>query len=280
MVGRTVVEHCLAHGDEVLAHNRQSLDISDEAAIEATFRRDVPEAVINCAAWTDVDGCESDPHRAFEVNAGGVEKLASGSRHCRARFLTISTDFVFDGTKDGFYTQRDDPNPLSIYGQCKLQGERAAQLAYARTIVVRTGWIFGSGGRNFLSTIIERARRNEHLKAISDAYGTPTYASDLAARLRDLARLDLPGVYHVVNSGAGASYEEFAQAALTAADCYPAKLEVVSMNTLSRPAPRPRNSRLRCLLSEAIGLPTLPDWETSLKVFASETLKSAPLNTG
>jgi dTDP-4-dehydrorhamnose reductase len=280
MVGRAVAEHCVAHGDEVRAYNRQSLDIVDKAAVDAAFRRDVPEVVINCAAWTDVDGCQSEPQRAFEVNVRGVEVLATGSRHCGARFLTISTDFVFDGAKDGFYTQRDDPNPLSVYGQCKLQGERAAQVAYARTIVVRTGWIFGIGGRNFLSTIIERARRGEHLKVISDAYGTPTYAVDLAARLRDLARLDLPGVYHVVNSGAGASYEEFTRTALKAADCYPAELEVVSMNTLSRPAPRPRNSRLRCLLSEAIGLPALPDWETSMKVFAVETLKSASMNTG
>jgi dTDP-4-dehydrorhamnose reductase len=207
------------------------------------------------------------------VNARAVETLATSSRSCGARFITISTDFVFDGTKDGFYTQRDDPNPLSVYGQSKLRGERAAQAAYARTIVVRTGWIFGLGGRNFLSTIIERAGRGEHLKAISDAYGTPTFAVDLAQRLRELARLDLPGVYHVTNSGAGVSYEEFARAALNVADCRKAELEVVSMNTLTRPAPRPRNSRLRCLLSEAVGLPALPDWETSLKVFAALTLK-------
>jgi dTDP-4-dehydrorhamnose reductase len=269
MVGRAVAEHCAQHGDEVVAYNRQSLDITDTASVSSTFERDTPEAVINCAAWTDVDGCQSARERAFAVNAHAVESLAINSRRCGARFLTISTDFIFDGRKDGFYTQRDDPNPLSIYGDSKLQGERAAQAAYARTVIVRTGWIFGRGGRNFLSTIIERARRGEHLTAIHDAYGTPTFAPDLAARLRLLAELDLPGIYHVVNGGQGASFEGFARAALKTAGCESADVESVSMDTLQRPAPRPRNSRLRCLLSEAVGLPALPDWEAALKHFAT-----------
>jgi dTDP-4-dehydrorhamnose reductase len=272
MMGRAVIEHCARLGDDVLAHNRHSLDITNRAHVGEIFRRDRPEVVINCAAWTDVDGCESDPERAFAVNARGVETLAASSREQAARFITISTDFVFDGTKKGFYTQRDDPNPLSVYGNSKLQGERAAQLAYARTVVVRTGWIFGTGGRNFLSVVIERARRGEPLKAISDAYGTPTFALDLAARLRELAQLDLPGIYHVVNGGAGASYEEFTRAALRVARCQAAKIESVSMDTLHRPAPRPRNSRLRCLLSEAVGLPALPGWESALAVFAEQSL--------
>jgi dTDP-4-dehydrorhamnose reductase len=270
MVGHAVVDHCSASGDEVIAHTHQTLDITDEEAVSASFKHDAPEAVINCAAWTDVDGCQLDPQRAHDVNARAVETLAINSRYCGASFITISTDFVFDGTKDGFYTQRDDPNPLSIYGVSKLQGERAAQAAYARTIVVRTGWIFGIGGRNFLSSIIERARRGEHLKVISDAYGTPTYAADLASRLRELVQLDLPGVYHVINSGVGASYEDFTNAALKAAGCEAAEIEIVSMETLRRPAPRPRNSRLRCLLSEAIGLAPLPRWESALKVFAGQ----------
>jgi dTDP-4-dehydrorhamnose reductase len=271
MMGRAVAEHCGSHDDVVLAHNRQSLDITDDVAVGSTFERDRPEVVINCAAWTDVDGCEADPRRAVEVNARAVEILAANSRRAGSGFITISTDFVFDGAKDGFYTQRDDPNPVSAYGRSKLQGERAAQAACARTVVVRTGWIFGRAGRNFLSTVIERARRGEHLKTISDAYGTPTYAVDLAARLRDLAVLDIPGVYHVVNSGAGASYEEFTRAALKVVGREAMNIESVSMDTLRRPAPRPRNSRLRCLLSEAVGLPPLPDWEASLAAFAAQT---------
>jgi dTDP-4-dehydrorhamnose reductase len=268
MVGRALVAHADARGDEVFAHERESLDITKPEAVREAFERARPEAVVNCAAWTDVDGCELNPERALLVNAEAVEILAAHSRLVGASFVTISTDYVFDGGKEGFYTQRDDPEPQSAYGIAKLQGERRAQRASARTVVVRTGWIFGAGGKNFLATAVERARRGEHLKAISDAYGTPTYAPHLAARLRELAARDLPGTYHVVNGGAGASFLEFAREAARAAGVEGVEIESVLMDSLQRPAPRPRNSRLRCLLSEAIGLAPLPDWQTALREFA------------
>ena len=271
MVGRAVVKHCAARGDAVFAHDRKSLDITDHEAVKLTFERERPDAVINCAAWTDVDGCEGNATLAYSVNSYAVENMAASCRRVRAVFVTISTDYVFDGTKEGFYTQRDDPKPQSVYAAAKLDGERRAITASARTIVVRSGWIFGPFGRNFLSTIMERARRGERLKAISDAYGTPTYACDLAARLRELAGIDLPGVYHVVNGGRGVSYEEFTREAVKISGCEECEIESVSTDTLHRPAARPRNSRLRCLLSEAIGLTALPDWETSLRVFAKQT---------
>ena len=269
MVARAVAGHCAARGDEVSAHDRRSLDITDEREVREVFERERPEAVINCAAWTDVDACELDPQRAYEVNSRAVGLLAAGARAAGAVFVTISTDYVFDGGKaEGFYTQRDDPRPESAYGSAKLEGERLAQATSARTVVVRTGWIFGPGGRNFLATIVERARGGERLRAISDAYGTPTYAPDLAARLRELAGLDLPGVYHVVNGGAGTSFEGFARAAVEISGATGAEIEGIKMDSLRRPAPRPRNSRLRCLISEAIGLAPLRDWRDALAEFA------------
>ncbi|HYH84352.1 MAG TPA: dTDP-4-dehydrorhamnose reductase [Pyrinomonadaceae bacterium] len=272
MVGRVLAGHCEARGDEVFAHDRESLDIMDERVVRETFARARPDAVINCAAWTDVDGCELDPQRAFLVNSQGVEILATASRLAGASFVTVSTDYVFDGRRpEGFYTQRDDPHPLSAYGAAKLEGERRAQTASARTSVVRTGWIFGPGGKNFLATAIERARRGDPMKAIADSYGTPTYAQDLAARLRELAALDLPGIYHVVNSGEGTSYEGFARAAAEVAGATEVRIESISMDSLKRLAPRPRNSRMRCLLSEAIGLTPLRDWRDALKEFATKS---------
>jgi dTDP-4-dehydrorhamnose reductase len=269
MVGRAVAGHCRALGDDVLAFDREGLDITDERATREAFRRLKPEAVINCAAWTDVDACELDPQRAFLVNSQGVEVLATASRLASASFVTISTDYVFDGRKpEGFYTQRDDPHPASAYGAAKLEGERRAQMASARTSVVRTGWVFGPGGRNFLATAAERARRGERLKAISDSFGTPSYAPDLAARLRELAELDLPGVYHVVNAGEGTSFEGFARAAAEAVGAAGVEIEAVTMDSLKRPAPRPRNSRMRCLLSEAVGLRPMRDWREALAEFA------------
>jgi dTDP-4-dehydrorhamnose reductase len=269
LVGAALKEHCLARGDEVLAFDREGLDITDERAVRETFKSLRPDAAINCAAWTDVDGCELDPQRAFLVNSQGVEALATGARLASASFVTVSTDYVFDGRRENhFYTQRDDPHPLSAYGAAKLEGERRAQAASARTSVVRTGWVFGRGGRNFLATVVERARRGETLRAISDSYGTPTYAPDLAARLRELAELDLPGVYHVVNAGEGASYESFAREAAAAAGLQDAQIEPVTTDSLRRPAPRPRNSRLRCLISEALGLRPLRDWREALAEYS------------
>jgi dTDP-4-dehydrorhamnose reductase len=276
MVGRGVVDHCHAIGDVVSAFDHEGLDIANADRVMEVVTREKPDAIINCAAWTDVDGCEVDKDRAFAVNAAGPENLARASREVDAVLVTISTDYVFDGRKDGFYTQRDQPAPVSFYGLSKLEGERRAQLAHARTIVVRSGFIFGPAGSNFLSTIIQRARRSEKLKAISDAYGTPTYAPDLAMRLRELAQLDLPGIYHVVNQSEGVSFEGFARAALDLSGYSSTNLETVEMSSLKRPAPRPRNSRLKCLLSPQIGLAELPFWRDSLREFAAlETHREA-----
>lgn len=270
LVGRALEEHCLASGDEVVSYDHAALDIADAEAVEAVIVEQGPDAVINCAAWTDVDGCESNPEKARHVNALGPENLARASRKSNAVLVTISTDYVFDGQKEGFYTQRDKPVPISVYGNFKLEGERRAQAEHARTIVVRTGYIFGPGGKNYLSNVVSRAARGEKLKAISDYWGTPTYGRDLAARLRELAQLDLPGVYHVVNSGEGASFETFTMVALRLAGLTSDAIEVVPGDSLGRPAPRPRNSRLRCLMSEAIGLPPLPSWQDGLAHFVAD----------
>jgi dTDP-4-dehydrorhamnose reductase len=273
MVGRAVAEYCTSFGDLVFSYDHKSLDITDRDGVMRTLQGDKPDAVINCAAWTDVDGCQLNPDRAFLANARGPENLAIATRELNARFVTISTDYVFDGEKEGFYTQREQPNPQSTYAASKLDGERRSQLEYARTIVVRTGFVFGPEGNNFLSTIIERAKRGEKLKAIRDAYGTPTYALSLAGRLRELAQMDLPGIFHAVNAGEGVSFEEFARAALDLGGYASSDVESVEMDSLKRPAPRPRNSRLKCLFSEAVGLAPLPFWKDSLESFV--TLDSA-----
>ena len=267
LAGWAVAEHCWLIGDEVESQDHSSLDITDVEQVQTVISRESPDVVINCAAWTDVDGCESDPAKAERVNAFGPENLARACRKVNAGFITISTDYVFDGLKDGFYTQRDDPNPLSVYGRYKLEGERRAQAKYARTIVVRTGYVFGPRGRNFLSVLVDLAKRGEKLKAIHDSWGTPTYVRDLAVRLRELAELDLPGVFHVVSSGNGATFETFAHEALKLAGCDEDLIESVTMDSLARPAPRPRNSKLKCLLSEAIRLPPLPRWQEGLADF-------------
>jgi dTDP-4-dehydrorhamnose reductase len=266
LVGSALAKHCSAVGDAVLSYDHRGLDITDSRAVSVIVN-ERPDAIINCAAWTDVDGCETDSEKARQANALGPENLARAALKADAAFVTISTDYVFDGEKEGFYTQRDQPRPISVYGRSKLEGERRAQEANARTIVVRSGYIFGPAGKNFLSTVVARAERGEKLTAIVDYWGTPTYGHDLALRLRELAALDLPGVYHVVNSGDGASFETFTREALKLAGLNSETLGVVSGGALNRPAARPRNSRLKCLLSDAIGLSPLPHWHDALARF-------------
>ena len=271
LVGRAVAEHCTRDGEQIVRLDRAALDITDEQKVNALFERERPEVVINCAAWTDVDACELNPGRAQKVNADGPMALALACRRLGALFITISTDYVFDGEKTGFYTQDDQPNPQSVYAISKLAGEQSAQSAWARTIVVRSGYIFGVGGKNFLSSVIARAHRGELLRAINDAVGTPTYAPDRARQLHRLAQVDLPGTYHVVNDGEGASFEEFARHAIEAAGLDVNLVQGVSLHTLKRPAPRPRNSRLKCLRSAAAGLDPLPSWEDAVLDFAGAT---------
>jgi dTDP-4-dehydrorhamnose reductase len=270
LVGSALKQHCMAAGDEVFACRREELDITDSDLVERYIRQQTPDAVVNCAAWTDVDGCETNPDKAYAVNAFGPENLARACREVAAEFVTISTDYVFDGEKGAPYTEQDTPQPISVYGEAKLEGEQRSQIEYARTVIVRTGFIFGTGGKNFLSRVVDLARDGRQLFAISDATGTPTYARDLAARLRELAMLDRPGIFHVVNAGHGATYEQFSRAALRFAGLDDGLLKVVSMKSLKRPAPRPVDSRLECLLSKVIGLPELPAWEDGLQRFIEE----------
>jgi dTDP-4-dehydrorhamnose reductase len=257
-----------------------ALDITDDSAIERALDRERPDVLFNCAAWTDVDGCERDPHHAQLANARGPELLAAACRRHNALLVTISTDYVFDGEKDGFYTQRDRPNPVSVYGVTKLEGERLAQGQWSRTIVVRSGYLFGTGGTNFLATCLDRLRRGERLRVINDMFGTPTYGAHLAARLFELAERDTPGTYHVANSGDGVSFAQFAHEAAEKAKLDDSLISEVSLNSLALPAPRPRNSRLRCLLSETIGLEPLPHWHEALAEFIETSLSqsSRPAN--
>jgi len=265
MLGRAVVEQWTALGATVAAFDHRTLDITDASKLNIAFERERPDVLINCAAWTDVDGCEANADRARTANARGPELLAIACRQAGAQLITISTDYVFDGEKDGFYTQRDQPNPQSVYATSKLEGERRAQTAWANTIVVRSGYIFGSGGRNFLSTLIPRARRGEAVKAISDSFGTPTYAPHLARQLYQLSQIDVPGTYHIVNAGDGTSFDGFARCAVEVAGLNDSLVESVRVTTLSRPAPRPRNSRLRCVAAKALGLEPLPSWQDAVR---------------
>ena len=270
MVAQAAANYCRSIGDEVFALTRQELDISDFEAVSEIFESEKFDAVLNCAAYTDVDGAEVNEKICYKVNAEGVGNLALAAKEIDAAFVAISTDYVFDGAKTGFYTQRDTPNPLdSVYSKSKLAGEILARNAYARSIIVRSGWIYGWGGTNFLSVMDRLLRDGKKIKAISDSYGTPTFANDLAKRLRELAELDLPAIYHATNSGEGTSYKGFAEKICEIKGFDKNLVEGVSSDTLKRPAERPQSSKLKCLFSEKFGLAPLQNWEDALAEFLS-----------
>jgi dTDP-4-dehydrorhamnose reductase len=264
MVARAAIDYCRSIGDEITALTRQECDIANAGQVEKVFQSEKPDAVINCAAYTDVDGTETNREICYKANTTGVENLALASKKIDCAFVTISTDFVFDGTKDDFYTQRDTPNPQSVYAKSKLEGEIRARNAYARSIIARSGWIYGNDGTNFLSVLPKLLAEGKQIKAISDSFGTPTFAKDLARRLRELAELDLPAVYHVTNAGEGTSYAGFAQKVCEINGINKNLIKSVLTRGLKRPAPRPQFSRLKCLFSPKFGLSPLPDWEESL----------------
>lgn len=273
MVARAAIEYCRSIGDDVTALTRQDLDISDLAAVEAAFASIKPQIVINCAAYTDVDGAESNADLSYRANAVGVENLAAACRDAGAIFVTISTDYVFDGAKDGSYSASDKPNPQGIYAKSKLDGELKAAAANPYSIIVRSGWIYGHGGTNFLSVMHKLLADGKRIKAIGDSFGTPTFADDLAKRLRDMASGERHGTFHVTNSGSGTSYLGFAEKLCEIGGFDRDLLESVNNDDLKRPAPRPANSRLEN--TEIAGLPTMPDWEDAIVRFIkSEKVKN------
>ena len=270
MVARAVQKYCKFVGDEVIGAARSNLDIANRDVVVEFIGEARPDAVINCAAFTDVDGAETREADCFAVNAKGVENLAEACRIAGSAFVTISTDYVFDGKIGGFYTQRDTPNPLGVYAKAKRSGEIRAFAAYPRSIIVRSGWIFGHGGTNFLSLMPRLLGDGKSIKAISDSYGTPTFGDDLAARLRELAAADLPGVYHVTNAGAGCSYLEFAEKVCDLGGFDRSLLQPASHVDLKRPAPRPVSSKMACLITEKLGFKPLRSWHEALEAFMSK----------
>ena len=267
MVARATAEFCRSQGDEVFALARAEMDIADMRSVRAAVGDIRPDAIINCAAYTNVDEAEAEPQAAYSANVLGVENIAFAACEADSRFVTISTDYVFDGSKTGFYTQRDTPKPQGVYAVTKRQGEIASMQANGRTVVVRTGWIYGERGTNFLSVMHKLMAEGNSIKAIKDSYGTPTFAGDLAKRLRELAELDMPAVFHVANSGPGTSYLGFAEKVCEIGGFDRELLEPVSKDDLQRPAPRPASSKIACLFSEKFGLEPMPDWEDGLRRF-------------
>lgn len=260
---------CLKNEHDVTGVDLKNFDISREADVQKAFRELRPEFVYHLAAYTDVDGCESNPALAMQVNAGGTANLARASADVGATMLYVSTDYVFDGSGDTPWREDASTNPLSVYGQSKLKGEHAVAASLKNYLIARSSWLFGPGGKNFVSTILKLAAQRDELKVVSDQRGSPTYTRHLAQKLAEMIGCKSYGIYHVTGSGS-CSWFEFTQAILQAGGFD--KVRVLPISTLEsgRKAPRPAFSVLenRRLTESQLGL--LPHWAEGLADYLRE----------
>jgi len=269
LLGGFMAARLEAAGWHVFAFPHSDLDISNPEDVREKFVESRPQLVINCAATADVDRCEREPEWAYAVNADGPRLLAQQCNKSDADLVHISTDYVFDGLKEGLYTQEDETNPLSVYAQTKVAGEVAVRDEARRFYIVRTSWIFGPGGKNFGSRVIQLARQGAHIRAVTDQTSIPTYAPDLAARIHELVNRGAHGLYHVTNSGP-ANWFDFATLALDLAQLGHTPIEPVTREGLKQLAPRPHNTPMRCIVSERLGLRPLRSWREALEEFVRE----------
>lgn len=261
---------------DIAVTNRSTVDITDRAGLNAAFDRLQPDVVINAAAYTSVDAAESDEAAATAVNTDGVASLADLCAAHGARLLHLSTDYVFDGTKDGWYVESDPIAPLGVYGRTKAAGEAAARACPAH-LILRTSWVYATHGNNFVKTMLRIGAELPELGVVDDQVGCPTSAHDIAEALLHLSSLNVNGTYHLAGSDS-ASWHEFAEAIFAAAGLT-TTANPISTADYPTIAPRPANSRLdSSALADATGV-RLPGWRDSLFGVVSTILDAGQLRT-
>jgi dTDP-4-dehydrorhamnose reductase len=265
MLGSDVVPALEARRHRAIGLTRRELDITDAGAIEAAIAEHRPGAVINCAAWTNVDGAEAHEEEATLVNDEAAALLASAARAAGAKFVFMSTDYVFDGSKGAPYVESDPPNPLSAYGRSKLGGETSVPVANPSSFVIRSSWLFGRNGKNFVETMLALAASEPEVLVVSDQVGCPTYTAHLAAALAGLVESDDYGVHHIAGQGE-CSWFEFAQEIFDQSGLE-TRVMAATSDMLARPASRPAYSALR---SERPGAISLPPWRAGLAEYLAE----------
>jgi dTDP-4-dehydrorhamnose reductase len=272
-LGHDLVASCVASGDDVHALDRGALDVGDRDRVAAVVSDVRPDVVVNCAAWTAVDACETDPERAMRDNGDAVRWLREACDTVDAHLVQISTDYVFDGRLDRPYVEADATNPQSVYGRSKLAGEVAAG---ASSTVVRTSWVCGAAGSNMVKTVLRVSAERDSLSFVDDQRGCPTFTADLAPLVRRLAAERRPGVYHATNQGA-VSWYEFVRDVVAAAGRDPDMVRPISTAELDppRPAPRPANSVLDNAALRAAGIPLLRHYREPLGELVGQLLRSA-----
>jgi dTDP-4-dehydrorhamnose reductase len=273
MGAREIVTSAENRNHDITALTHAELDVCDAAAVGAVVASVRPDVIINCAAWTDVDGAESNEAAALAVNGTAPGLLAAAANSAGARLVHISTDYVFDGRSARPYVESDETAPRSAYGRTKLAGEEAVSSAGGPHAIVRTSWLFGAGGRNFVATMLRLAAEGRsEVSVVDDQIGCPTFAGHLAAALVEIAERRLDGIMHVAGAGqcswADFAAETFSQSG-TQCNVRPVSTaEFTRSATGPRPAQRPQHS---VLVSERADVPRLPPWQDGLAAYLTET---------
>ncbi len=259
---------------EVFGVDRQELDISDPAQCLTLIGRLHPEVVINAAALTQVDYCETHEQEALLVNGQGPANLAIAAARTGAVLAHYSTDYVFDGSKAGAYLEEDVPNPRSAYGRSKLRGEELVRLQGENHLIIRTAWLFGRNGPNFLRTILKAARTAQPLRVVNDQRGSPTCSRDLAAYTMRMLAAGCRGTYHVTNRG-DCTWYQLARSAVEWARMENVQVTPVSTAEFPRPAPRPANSVLANARLQREGFPLMRPWQEAASEYVEFLRDSA-----
>lgn len=270
MLAQEVVPALESAGHEVLPLARVDADVTVRGALDHAIGMFAPDWLFHLAALTRVDDCESEPDRAYAANADGVRNIAHSALGCGAAVLAISTDYVFDGRGVRPYREYDTTAPASVYAASKWAGEQVLRELLPRHIVVRTAWLYGRGGHNFVDTVLRRARAGEPLRVVDDQRGSPTWTSDLAPALVRLAAAGQFGTYHVTNSG-DCTWWDLASYVVRRAGLA-AAVEKTTTSELGRPAPRPAYSVLNNQLYERATGQRMPHWQDAVdRYLASRT---------
>ena len=264
MLGHDLIE-VLKDNHELLLTTSETLDITDRDSVIDFIVESNPDIVINSAAYTDVDGCESNPDLAYSVNGEGVKNLALACRDADCPLVHISTDYVFNGQNDRPWVEDDEIGPISVYGKSKLKGEEYIQEILDRYFIIRTAWLYGVNGRNFPRTMLELAQNHSEITVVYDEVGTPTYTPDLAKGISDLIETDHYGIYHLTNSG-NCSWCEFARYIFEVADV-DVKVIPVTASEFARPAPRPSYSVLENRKWVENGFEPLRNYKEAIKEY-------------
>jgi dTDP-4-dehydrorhamnose reductase len=251
-------------GPTVMAASRRDLDVTDPHAVRAAVRAWAPDVIINAAAYTAVDAAETDVDAAFLLNAAAPGFLARAASENGASFIHVSTDYVFSGDSDRPYSEDDEPDPRSVYGRTKLAGEQAVLALYPAAQVVRTAWVYGQNGGNFVKTMLRLAGERDTVRVVDDQHGSPTWSHDLARGIVALAEsAAAPGIYHCTAQGE-TTWFGFAQAIFSAAGLDPVRVLASTSVDFVRPAPRPAYSMLSHAKWDAAGLAPMLGWPDAL----------------